>query len=74
MGDVVVGRIVKVMQKRWKVDINAPLEGVLLLSSINLPSGELVSISFLELIIPGYFFIHSFAKFRGAGLPRMNWP
>jgi len=41
VGDVVVGRIVKVMQKRWKVDLNASLEGMLLLSSINLPSGEL---------------------------------
>lgn len=38
-----MARIVKVMQKRWKVDINASLEGVLLLSSINLPTGELVS-------------------------------
>ena len=42
VGDVVVGRITKVMQKRWKVDINSRLDGILLLSSINLPTGELV--------------------------------
>lgn len=43
VGDVVVGRITKVMQKRWKVDINSRLDGILLLSSINLPTGELVN-------------------------------
>ena len=42
VGDVVVGRITKVRQKRWKVDIGSRLDGILLLSSINLPSGELV--------------------------------
>jgi exosome complex component RRP4 len=41
VGDVVVGRITKVMQKKWKVDINGRLDGILLLSSINLPTGEL---------------------------------
>lgn len=41
IGDVVVGRIVEVQQKRWKVDINSRLDGVLLLSSVNLPGGEL---------------------------------
>jgi len=42
VGDVVVGRISKVVQKRWRVDINGRLDGILLLSSINLPTGELV--------------------------------
>lgn len=41
IGDVVVGRIVEVQQKRWKIDINSRLDGVLLLSSVNLPGGEL---------------------------------
>ncbi|XP_065342438.1 exosome complex component RRP4 [Cloeon dipterum] len=41
IGDVVVGRVVEVQQKRWKIDTNARLESVLLLSSVNLPGGEL---------------------------------
>lgn len=41
-GDVVVGRITEVQQKRWKVDTNSRLDSVLLLSSVNLPGGELV--------------------------------
>ncbi|KAL3075779.1 hypothetical protein niasHS_012609 [Heterodera schachtii] len=41
VGDVVVGRIVEVQQKRWKVDINSRQHGVLLLNSVNLPGGEL---------------------------------
>ena len=43
VGDVVVGRIVEVQQRRWKVDTFSRLESVLLLSSINLPGGVLVS-------------------------------
>lgn len=43
IGDVVVGRITEVQQKRWKVDTNSRLDSVLLLSSVNLPGGELVS-------------------------------
>ena len=39
VGDVVIGRIVEVTQKRWKVDINGRSDGVLMLSSINLPGG-----------------------------------
>lgn len=42
VGDVVVGRITDVQQKRWKVDTNSRLDSVLLLSSVNLPGGELV--------------------------------
>ncbi|XP_014259620.1 exosome complex component RRP4 [Cimex lectularius] len=41
IGDVVIGRITEVQQSRWKVNINARLDGVLLLSSVNLPGGEL---------------------------------
>lgn len=41
VGDVVVGRIIEVQQKRWKVETNARLSSVLLLSSVNLPGGEL---------------------------------
>ncbi|XP_042900117.1 exosome complex component RRP4 [Parasteatoda tepidariorum] len=41
VGDVVVGRIVEVQNKRWAVDINARLNAILLLSSVNLPGGEL---------------------------------
>ncbi len=41
VGDVVVGRVTEVQQKRWKVEINARLDSVLLLSAVNLPGGEL---------------------------------
>lgn len=41
IGDVVVGRITQVQQKRWKVEVNARLDAVLQLSSVNLPGGEL---------------------------------
>jgi exosome complex component RRP4 len=40
VGDLVVGRIVSVDSKRWKVDINGLREAILSLSSINLASGE----------------------------------
>lgn len=40
VGDVVVGRITEVQQKRWKVDINSRLDSNLLLASVNLPGGE----------------------------------
>uniref|UniRef100_A0A0N5A9M4 Ribosomal RNA-processing protein 4 n=1 Tax=Syphacia muris TaxID=451379 RepID=A0A0N5A9M4_9BILA len=41
IGDVVIGRIVEVQQKRWKVDTNSRLYSTLMLSSVNLPGGEL---------------------------------
>ncbi|KAF7635017.1 hypothetical protein Mgra_00005615 [Meloidogyne graminicola] len=41
IGDVIVGRIVDVQQKRWRVDINARLHSILQLTSVNLPGGEL---------------------------------
>uniref|UniRef100_A0A1I7YN80 Ribosomal RNA-processing protein 4 n=1 Tax=Steinernema glaseri TaxID=37863 RepID=A0A1I7YN80_9BILA len=41
VGDVVIGRITSVQQRRWKVDTNSRLDSALLLSSINLRGGEL---------------------------------
>jgi len=41
IGDVLVGRIVEVQQKRWKIDTNSRLDSVLALASVNLPGGEL---------------------------------
>jgi exosome complex component RRP4 len=42
IGDVIVGRILEVQQKRWKVETNSRLDSVLQLSAVNLPGGELV--------------------------------
>ena len=39
VGDVVVGRVQEVGAKRWKVDINARQDAVLMLSSVNLSGG-----------------------------------
>jgi exosome complex component RRP4 len=41
IGDLIVGRIVEVQTRRWKVDVAAPLLANLPLSSINLPGGIL---------------------------------
>ncbi|XP_069121520.1 exosome complex component RRP4-like [Argopecten irradians] len=41
IGDVVIGRILEVGTRRWKVDTHAKLDSVLMLSSVNLPGGEL---------------------------------
>ncbi|KAI9725996.1 MAG: exosome non-catalytic core subunit rrp4 [Chrysothrix sp. TS-e1954] len=41
IGDLVVGRIIEVGTRRWKVDIAAPLPAGLPLSAINLPGGIL---------------------------------
>merc|ERR1712050_385194 len=41
IGDVIVGRIVKVEQRKWKVDINSHPLAQLSLTSVNLPGGEL---------------------------------
>ncbi|CAH0699207.1 unnamed protein product [Spodoptera exigua] len=41
IGDVVVGRVLEVQQRRWKVETNSRLDSVLQLSSVNLPGGEL---------------------------------
>jgi exosome complex RNA-binding protein Rrp4 len=42
IGDVVVGRITEVAQKRWRVDTQSRLDSVLTLASVNLPGGVLV--------------------------------
>ncbi len=42
IGDVVVGRITEVAQKRWRVDTQSRLDAVLTLASVNLPGGVLV--------------------------------
>lgn len=39
IGDVVVGRITEVQQKRWKVNTNSRLDSILFLASVNLPGG-----------------------------------
>ncbi|CAI4225986.1 unnamed protein product [Auanema sp. JU1783] len=41
VGDVVIGRVRDVQQKRWKLDTNSRLDSNLPLSSVNLPGGEL---------------------------------
>ncbi|XP_053600741.1 exosome complex component RRP4 [Plodia interpunctella] len=41
IGDVVVGRVLEVQQRRWKVETNSRLDSILQLSSVNLPGGEL---------------------------------
>lgn len=38
-GDVVVGRVVELTGRRWKLDIHAARNAVLLLSAVNLPGG-----------------------------------
>jgi exosome complex component RRP4 len=40
VGDVVIARVMEVGNKRWTVDVGAGKAGILMLSSINLPSGE----------------------------------
>lgn len=39
VGDLVVGRVVEVQARRWRVDIGAKTDATLQLSSINLPGG-----------------------------------
>ena len=56
VGDLVIGRIIEVQSRRWKVDVAAPLLANLLLSSINLPGGILRKrTSVDELNIRSYF-------------------
>ncbi len=42
IGDVVVGRVTEVAQKRWRIDTQSRLDSVLTLASVNLPGGALV--------------------------------
>eukprot|EP00658_Telonema_sp_P-2_P050944 TRINITY_DN38985_c0_g1_i2.p1 TRINITY_DN38985_c0_g1~~TRINITY_DN38985_c0_g1_i2.p1 ORF type:complete len:322 (+),score=70.97 TRINITY_DN38985_c0_g1_i2:2-967(+) len=37
VGDVVVGKVIEVGQKRWKLDVNSHQDGILMLSAVNLP-------------------------------------
>lgn len=39
VGDIVVGRVVEVAQKRWRLEINFCQDAVLMLSSMNMPDG-----------------------------------
>ncbi|EEF37642.1 exosome complex component RRP4 homolog [Ricinus communis] len=39
VGDIIVGRVIEVAQKRWKLEINFSQDAVLMLSSMNLPDG-----------------------------------
>jgi exosome complex component RRP4 len=39
VGDVIIGRVRELAAKRWKLDINSRLDGILMLSAINLPGG-----------------------------------
>ncbi|KAL1216523.1 Exosome complex component RRP4-like protein [Cardamine amara subsp. amara] len=39
VGDIVVGRVIEVAQKRWRVELNFTQDGVLMLSSMNMPDG-----------------------------------
>lgn len=41
VGHVVIGRVLKVDQSRWVVDIQARLDAYLPLSSVNLPAGDI---------------------------------
>lgn len=43
IGDIVIGRVKEVAQKRWRVDTHSRMDSILMLSSVNLPGGELVS-------------------------------
>lgn len=39
VGDIVVGRVEQVAEKRWRVNVNGAKHAVLLLASVNLPGG-----------------------------------
>eukprot|EP00124_Ichthyophonus_hoferi_P002349 Ihof_evm3s156 gene=Ihof_evmTU3s156 len=41
VGDVIVGRVTEVAQRRWKVDTNGRLDSSLMLSAVNLPGNVL---------------------------------
>lgn len=40
VGDVIVGRVTAIVDKKWKLDINARQSAALAISSINLPGGQ----------------------------------
>ncbi|XP_042518240.1 exosome complex component RRP4 homolog [Macadamia integrifolia] len=39
IGDIIVGRVIEVAPKRWRLEINFSQDAVLMLSSMNLPDG-----------------------------------
>ncbi|KAL1536814.1 exosome non-catalytic core subunit rrp4 [Salvia divinorum] len=39
IGDIIIGRVIEVAPKRWKLEINFSQDAVLMLSSMNLPDG-----------------------------------
>lgn len=39
IGDIIVGRVIEVVPKRWRLEINFSQDAVLMLSSMNLPDG-----------------------------------
>lgn len=41
IGDVVIGRVIELGQRRWRVETHSRMDSVLMLSSVNLPGGEL---------------------------------
>jgi len=57
IGDVVVGRVTEVGQRRWKVDCQARLDAVLMLSSVNLPGGVLRRRSAADELMMRQFFV-----------------
>eukprot|EP00729_Bicosta_minor_P009618 gene9618-17642_t len=57
IGDVVVGRITEVGQRRWKVDCQTRLDAVLQLSSVNLPGGVLRRRSAADELMMREFFV-----------------
>lgn len=59
IGDVVVGRITEVQQKRWKVNTNSRLDSILFLASVNLPGGMSIRTDF-HLCGKKYHIINSF--------------
>ncbi|CAH0481605.1 unnamed protein product [Peronospora belbahrii] len=40
VGDIIVGRVTEVANKRWKVDVNGQQDASLMLSSVTLPGGD----------------------------------
>jgi exosome complex RNA-binding protein Rrp4 len=51
-GDLVIGRVIEVVQQRWKVDTNARQDAILALSSVNLPGG--VQVRTYRTVLEGY--------------------
>ncbi|KAF5206222.1 Exosome complex component rrp4-like protein [Thalictrum thalictroides] len=39
IGDIVVGRVIEIVPKRWRIEINFSQDAVLMLSSMNMPDG-----------------------------------